>query len=158
MTDFTKLWLRAALKLLKTKCHFDFDISKLPQKAVYVANHVSYLDPIMLYAFLPGRPVFALNGHLYRRHWIRFLMRKADVIRFNPIEPSDIKKLIAKIDEGRQVVIFAEGRITENGGLMKIYEAPGLVADKSKAPLIPIWIDGRLFFKNQGASSASSVT
>ena len=69
-------------------------------------------------------------------------MRCADIIKFNPIEPSDIKKLIAKVDEGRQVVIFAEGRITENGGLMKIYEAPGLVADKSGAPLIPIWIDG----------------
>ena len=127
---------------MKAKCLFDFDVNTMPQKAVYVANHVSYLDPILLFAFLPGDPVFALNGHLYRRHWIRFLMRCADIIKFNPIEPSDIKKLIAKVDEGRQVVIFAEGRITENGGLMKIYEAPGLVADKSGAPLIPIWIDG----------------
>ena len=114
----------------------------MPKKGVYVANHVSYLDPILLFAFLPGDPVFALNGHLYRRHWISFLMSKADVIHFNPIEPGDIKKLIAKVDEGRLVVIFAEGRITENGGLMKIYEAPGLVADKSKSPIIPIWIDG----------------
>ena len=127
---------------MKTKCIFNFDVRKLPTKGVYVVNHVSYLDPIMLFAFLPGNPVFALNGHLYRRHWIRFLMGKADIVPFNPIEPSDIKKLIAKVDEGRLVVIFAEGRITEDGGLMKIYEAPGLVADKSKAPLIPVWIDG----------------
>ncbi len=142
MREFVKFCLRTVLKLMKAKCKFDFDISKLPNKGVYVANHVSYLDPILLFAFLPGNPVFALNGHLYRRHWISFLMRCADVIQFNPIEPSDIKKLIAKVDEGRQVVIFAEGRITDNGGLMKIYEAPGLVADKSGAPLIPIWIDG----------------
>lgn len=142
MKEFVKFCLRFVLKLMKAKCLFDFDVNAMPQKAVYVANHVSYLDPILLFAFLPGNPVFALNGHLYRRHWIRFLMRCADIIKFNPIEPSDIKKLIAKVDEGRQVVIFAEGRITENGGLMKIYEAPGLVADKSGAPLIPIWIDG----------------
>ena len=140
--EFVKFCLRTVLKLMKAKCKFDFDVSKLPDKGVYVANHVSYLDPILLFAFLPGNPVFALNGHLYRRHWISFLMRCADVIQFNPIEPGDIKKLIAKVDEGRQVVIFAEGRITDNGGLMKIYEAPGLVADKSGAPLIPIWIDG----------------
>ncbi|MBQ8670910.1 MAG: AMP-binding protein [Alphaproteobacteria bacterium] len=127
---------------MKAKCIFNFDVSKLPTKGVYVVNHVSYLDPILLFAFLPGNPVFALNGHLYRRHWISFLMQRADVIQFNPIEPGDIKKLIAKVDEGRLVVIFAEGRITEDGGLMKIYEAPGLVADKSKAPLIPVWIDG----------------
>ena len=140
--DFARFCLRAMLRLLKTRCIFNFDVSKLPSKGVYVVNHVSYLDPILLFAFLPGNPVFALNGHLYRRHWIRFFMQRADIIKFNPIEPTDIKKLIAKVDEGRLVVIFAEGRITENGGLMKIYEAPGLVADKSKAPLIPVWIDG----------------
>ncbi len=142
MKEFVRFCLKFVLKLMKTKCIFNFDVNKLPKKGVYVVNHVSYLDPIMLFAFLPGNPVFALNGHLYRRHWISFLMRKADVVHFNPIEPSDIKKLIAKVDEGRLVVIFAEGRITEDGGLMKIYEAPGLVADKSKAPLIPVWIDG----------------
>lgn len=142
MKEFIRFCLRFILKLMKAKCIFNFDVKKLPTKGVYVVNHVSYLDPILLFAFLPGNPVFALNGHLYRRHWISFLMGKADVIHFNPIEPSDIKKLIAKVEEGRLVVIFAEGRITEDGGLMKIYEAPGLVADKSKAPLIPVWIDG----------------
>ena len=69
-------------------------------------------------------------------------MRTADVMLFNPIEPGDIKELIAKVDSGRRCVIFAAGRITESGGLMKIYEAPGLVADKSKAPIIPVWING----------------
>lgn len=142
MKEFVRFCLRMVLRLMKAKCIFEFDVNNLPKKGVYVVNHVSYLDPILLFAFLPGNPVFALNGHLYRRHWISFLMGRADVIKFNPIEPSDIKKLIAKVDEGRLVVIFAEGRITENGGLMKIYEAPGLVADKSKSPIIPVWIDG----------------
>ena len=132
MKEFVRFCLKFILRLMKTKCILNFDIDKLPKKGVYVVNHVSYLDPIMLFAFLPGDPVFALNGHLYRRHWISFFMSKADVIPFNPIEPGDIKKLIAKVDEGRLVVIFAEGRITEDGGLMKIYEAPGLVADKLK--------------------------
>ena len=140
--EFVRFCLRTVLRLMKAKCIFEFDVNNLPKKGVYVVNHVSYLDPILLFAFLPGNPVFALNGHLYRRHWISFLMGRADIIKFNPIEPSDIKKLIAKVDEGRLVVIFAEGRITENGGLMKIYEAPGLVADKSKSPIIPVWIDG----------------
>ena len=130
---------------MQVKCIFAFDEQKLPQKAVFISNHVSYLDTMLLYAFLPGDPVFALNGHLYRRKWIRFLMKTADIMLFNPIEPSDIKELIAKVDSGRQCVIFAEGRMTENGGLMKIYEAPGLVADKSKAPVIPIWISGPQF-------------
>lgn len=127
---------------MKVRYTITFDEKNLPTKAVYISNHVSYLDPIILFAFLPGNPIFALNGHLYRRKWIRFLMKTADIMLFNPIEPGDIKELIAKVDSGRRCVIFAEGRMTENGGLMKIYEAPGLVADKSKAPVIPVWISG----------------
>lgn len=80
-------------------------------------------------------------------------MKTADIVCFNPIEPGDIKNLIAKVSENRLCVIFAEGRITENGSLMKIYEAPGLVADKSKSPIIPIWITGpqySFFSKTKG--------
>lgn len=142
LRNFVRFCLRGFFRCLKVKCKINFDEASLPQKAVYVSNHVSFLDPVLLFAFLPGDPVFALNGHLYRRKWIRFFMKTADVVLFNPIEPMDIKDLIAKVDSGRKVVIFAEGRVTENGGLMKIYEAPGLVADKSKAPIVPIWIDG----------------
>ena len=142
MRDIVRFCLRTFFTVMKVRCQIAFDENKLPAKAVYVSNHVSFLDPLLLFAFLPGNPIFALNGHLYRNKWIRLFMRTADIMPFNPIEPSDLKELIAKVDSGRCCVIFAEGRITENGGLMKIYEAPGLVADKSGAPIVPVWING----------------
>lgn len=142
MRKFIRFCLKTVFTVFKVRCSIEFDERNMPRKGVYVANHVSFLDPVLLFAFLPGDPVFALNGHLYRNRLIRFLMRTADVMPFNPIEPGDIKELIAKVDGGRLCVIFAEGRMTESGGLMKIYEAPGLVADKSGAPLIPVWIEG----------------
>ena len=142
LRNFVRFCLRNFFKLFKVRCRIQFDEKNLPLKGVYVSNHVSFLDPVLLFAFLPGDPLFALNGHLYRCKLVRFLMKTADICLFNPIEPGDIKDLIAKVDSGRLVMIFAEGRVTENGGLMKIYEAPGLVADKSKAPIIPIWING----------------
>ena len=142
MKNFVRFCLRTFFYVFKVRCKFQFDLKKLPKKGVYVSNHVSYLDPILLFAFLPGNPIFALNGHLYRRPFIRFLMKTADIMEYNPIEPADLKELINKVNDNRLVVIFAEGRITETGGLMKIYEAPGLLADKTKAPIIPIWIEG----------------
>ncbi|MBQ8465878.1 MAG: AMP-binding protein [Alphaproteobacteria bacterium] len=142
MQNFVRFCLRCVFRLFKVRFRLQFKEKKIPGRGVYVSNHVSYLDPVLLFAFLPGNPVFALNGHLYRNKLIRFFMKTADIVPFNPIEPGDIKNLIAKVSEGRLCVIFAEGRITENGSLMKIYEAPGLVADKSKSPLIPIWING----------------
>ena len=142
MKDFVRFCLRLFFRCFKVRCHIGFNEKHLPKKGVYVSNHVSFLDPVLLFAFLPGNPVFALNGHLYRKRWIRFFMRTADIVPFNPIEPGDLKKMIATVDSGRLCVVFAEGRVTENGGLMKIYEAPGLLADKAKAPIIPVWING----------------
>ncbi len=142
MKNFVRFCLRAIFKLFKVKFNIEFDIKKLPKKGVYVANHVSFLDPVLLFAFLPGEPIFALNGHLYRCGLIRFLLKTAKVVEFNPIDPTDIKNLITEVNKNKLCVIFAEGRMTENGGLMKIYEAPGLVADKSKSPIIPVWIEG----------------
>ena len=142
MKNFVRFCLRTFFYIFKVRCNIKFDLKKLPTKGVYVSNHVSYLDPLLLFAFLPGNPIFALNGHLYRRRFIRFLMKTAEIVEYNPIEPADLKELINKVNNNRLVVIFAEGRITESGGLMKIYEAPGLLADKTKAPVIPVWIEG----------------
>jgi len=142
LKNFVRFCLRTFFYVFKVRCNIKFDLDKLPKKGVYVSNHVSYLDPVLLFAFLPGNPVFALNGHLYRRRFIRFLMKTADIMEYNPIEPADLKELISKVNNDRLVVIFAEGRITESGGLMKIYEAPGLLADKTKSPVIPVWIEG----------------
>lgn len=145
MRNFVRFFLRLVFTILKVRCNIQFDPNKLPTKAVYISNHVSFLDPILLFAFLPGDPIFALNGHLYRSKWVRFFLRTADVMPFNPIEPADLKEMIAKISSGRRFVVFAEGRMTDNGGLMKIYEAPGLAADKSGALVVPVWINGPQF-------------
>ena len=73
LQNFVKFCLRVFFRVFKVRCSIQFDEKKLPKKGVYVSNHVSFLDPILLFAFLPGNPVFALNGHLYRCKWIRFL-------------------------------------------------------------------------------------
>lgn len=140
--NFRKKILKIIFTFLKVRYKINFDIKDLPEKAIFISNHVSFLDPILLYAFLPGNPFLALNSYLLRKKWVRFFLKGADIIEFNPIDPTSLKEVLAKIEEGRRCFMFPEGRLTKSGGLMKIYEAPGIIADKAEAVIVPVWIDG----------------
>ena len=142
MRDVVRFILRCFFKTFKVRFEMRFDISELPTKGVYISNHVSWVDPIVLFAFLPGNPVFALHGQLYRNYWVRLLMKTADIMEYGNLDVPDLKNLIATVNSGRLCMIFPEGRMTTNGNIMKIYESAGLLADKTDAPVIPIWING----------------
>ena len=142
MRNVIRFLLRCFFRLFKVRFEMRFDVAQLPQKGVYISNHVSWVDPIVLFAFLPGNPVFALHGQLYRNYWVRLFLKTADVVKHDNIDVPDLKNLISIVNSGRLCLIFPEGRMTTNGNIMKIYESAGLLADKTDAPVIPIWING----------------
>jgi acyl-[acyl-carrier-protein]-phospholipid O-acyltransferase/long-chain-fatty-acid--[acyl-carrier-protein] ligase len=134
--------LQQFFKLLRVSCNSQIPLQEIPSKAIFVANHVSFLDPILAYAFLPQDTILVLNSFLLRRKYIRFLLRGARVIEFNPIDPKSIREVLQELEQGQRCLIFPEGRLTKSGSLMKIYEAPGILADKADAPIVPVWISG----------------
>lgn len=112
------------------------------KRAVIVANHISYLDSALLTVYLPGKLIFAINTHVAQKFWVRPFLT---VVKAYPIDTSNAsatRSLIAEVKKNRKIVIFPEGRISITGSLMKIYEGPGMIADKSKAVILPIRIDG----------------
>jgi acyl-[acyl-carrier-protein]-phospholipid O-acyltransferase/long-chain-fatty-acid--[acyl-carrier-protein] ligase len=115
---------------------------KAGPRAVIVGNHVSLLDPPLLAAFLPGRPMFAVNTQVAKWWWLRPFLKLVDAFPLDPTNPYSIKSLIRKVEEDRHIVIFPEGRLTATGNLMKIYDGPGLIADKADAMILPVRIDG----------------
>lgn len=110
--------------------------------AVVVVNHVSFLDGLLLAAFLPGKPTFAVNTHIAKAWWVKPFLPLFDAFPVDPTNPMAAKAMVKAVREGRTLVIFPEGRITVTGALMKIFDGPGMVADKADAPIIPVRIDG----------------
>lgn len=112
------------------------------RRAVIVSNHVSYLDPALLAAFLPGRPIFAVNLFVAQWWWVKPFLKMVEFFPLDPSNPYSLKGLIKKVAEDNRVVIFPEGRLSETGALMKIYDGPGMIADKTDAMILPIRLDG----------------
>ncbi len=111
-------------------------------RAVVVVNHVSFLDAVLLATFLPVKPLFAINTQIADAWWMKPFLRLVDAFPMDPTNPMATKSLIKAVREDRHCVIFPEGRITVTGALMKVYEGPGMIADKADAMLVPIRIDG----------------
>lgn len=111
-------------------------------RVLVVANHASFLDGILLGAFLPDELTFAVNTHIARRRRFKAILSLVKTFPMDPTRPLTARSLIRFMQQERKAVIFPEGRITVTGSLMKIYDGAGMVADKSGASILPIRIDG----------------
>lgn len=110
-----------------------------------VANHVSFLDGALLWAFLPGRVRFAISTLHARTWWIKPIVRLTGLFPLDQLNPMALKGFIEQLKAGATMGIFPEGRITRTGGLMKIYQGPATAADHADADILPIHIEGAQF-------------
>lgn len=112
------------------------------KRVLIVANHTSFLDPLLLWVFLPDDITFAINTQISQRWWLRPFLGLSQVFPMDPTHPLSLKDLVHHLQHDTKTVIFPEGRITVTGSLMKIYDGTGMVADRSEAAVLPIRIDG----------------
>ena len=118
---------------------------KAGKRTVIVANHLSYLDPALIASYIPENIKFAVNLTVAKEWWVKPFLK---IVKTYPIEsnsPMAIKSLIAEVKKDQKIAIFPEGRTSLTGSLMKIYEGPGMIADKAGATLLPIRVDGTQF-------------
>ena len=127
---------------------YDVDVRDLEnyeqngENYIIVANHTSFLDAALIYAFIPYNLTFAINTQVAKTWYVRILKRFVTMFPMDPGNPLSLRGLIKRVEAGETVVIFPEGRITVTGALMKIYQGPGLIALKSSAKVLPINIYG----------------
>lgn len=118
--------------------HFD----EAGKRVLIVANHLSFLDAVLIALFLPEKPMFAVNSFISQRWYFKPFLALVKAFPLDPTNPMATKAIINEIKKDRKCVIFPEGRITVTGSLMKVYEGPGMIADKANAMILPIRIDG----------------
>lgn len=121
------------------------NLAQAGERSILVINHQSFLDGCLVAAFVPGDLVFAIDTEQARRFW--FLKYVIDIFPIDPGSPMAIRAMVKAVREGRRLAVFPEGRITLTGALMKIYDGPGMIADRADAAIVPVRIDGLQFHK-----------
>lgn len=110
--------------------------------ALIVANHVSRVDGLFLYLFLPEIPTFVVDPSIPRKTFVQRCLRLVKTFEMDPANPLALKGLVKTLKEQQLVAIFPEGRVTNTGSLMKAYDAPVLAADLAGATLLPVALEG----------------
>lgn len=140
---FIKTVLRRVLTVLfRIEVNGLENYDRAGEPLLVVANHTSFLDALLLAVFLPDDLTFAIDTHIAKKPWVKPFITFVRVFPMNPTNPLSVKALIRYLRDGNRAVIFPEGRITVTGSLMKIYDGTGLVADRAKAQVLPVRIDG----------------
>ena len=141
--DITKSIVRVVLRILyRVEVEGIEHVRAALPHAVIAANHASFLDGLLLGAFLPGDPIFAVDTHIAQRWWAKPFLAVVHAFPVDPTNPLSIRAMIRAVEQGSACIIFPEGRITTTGSLMKVYEGPAVIAERTKAALVPVRIEG----------------
>lgn len=137
-----------------------YDVHHIPETgpALLVANHVSWLDGILI-LLTSSRPIRMVAFADYiKGGFVGWLARLFDII---PIRSGDGPRALLQslntardaLNAGELVCIFAEGQITRTGQLLKFERGLVKILKGTTAPVVPVYLDelwGSIFSYDRG--------
>ena len=128
--------------VFKVQVHGLENLEKAGKRALIITNHMSYIDVLLISAFVKRKIVFAINEKLMNKKMVRFITSLVEVRPLDPVSPMAVKAMVEELREDQLCMIMTEGIIADGNTRMKIYEGPAMMAYKGEAPIVPIRIDG----------------
>lgn len=124
---------------------------------IYMANHVSNLDPPLLIPLLPGTPSVMLKSELMKIPVLGPAMRMA---RFVPVERDggragavrSAKVAVEVVASGLSMLIFAEGTRSRDGRLQPFKAGPFHLSQSTGAPIVPVVLHGTQRMMRKGSA------
>ncbi len=121
----------------------------IPDKggALFVCNHVSFVDALLLIASTDRRVRFMMFADYYELPYVKPFARILGVIPISSaLRPRDLLKSLHTAGEairsGEVVCIFAEGQITRIGQLLPFRRGMEQIMRDVEAPIVPVALDG----------------
>jgi acyl-[acyl-carrier-protein]-phospholipid O-acyltransferase/long-chain-fatty-acid--[acyl-carrier-protein] ligase len=108
-----------------------------------VPNHVSWLDWLFLYVLLDDDWKFVTSSTTAQKTVLhRWMMLNRRTFPVNTTSPYAVREMAEYLERGGRLVLFAEGRISTTGGLMKLFEGTGFLIRKTNAAVVTCYLRG----------------
>lgn len=116
------------------------NFKKAKGATLIIANNNSFLDPLILGTYLPKDVMFLVDSNIAKRFWVRQALKFVNHLAVDNTNPMALKTILNELKKGKKIVLFPEGRMNTTGATMKIYKGPAMLAEKSGAQILPIYI------------------
>lgn len=112
--------------------------------ALIIANHVSYLDPVLIGVAARRRLSYLARKTLFDNPLFAFLINSLNAVPIDQdgVGKEGIKTILSQLRAGRAVVVFPEGERTADGMLAKLKPGISLLIKRVEAPIIPVGLAG----------------
>lgn len=123
---------------------FGYENMPTSGSVLLMMNHASYFDPIFIGAAVKRNLHYMARSTLFKPGFIRWFLLNMNAFPVNLGSPDRlaIKKALKILDEGKVLLIFPEGTRTIDGNLQKAQDGVGFIAYRTKARVIPVYLDG----------------
>ncbi len=136
-------WILRVILIFLLRPYFRLEVKgkhNIPKKTnfIIVANHASFVDPLVAIAAVPRKIYCVASRFLYKMWWISWFLILTETF---PSGRSSIKAL-ELVEKNRNVGLFPEGGCTRDGRLRKFRRGAALLALKTGRPILPCAILG----------------
>lgn len=137
--------------ILRVLCRLLFSIKlyglkNIPQKGSFImaSNHVSYLDPVIVGAFVPRELNYIARRSLFKNKFFGWYLKKIRAIPMDrsALAYSGMKEVIKRIRKGEPVVIFPEGTRSNGSFFLEPERGAAYLALKFNLPVVPVYVKG----------------
>ena len=142
--NFWRALLRVSMPIVFKTRVFNRHYEPATGGVVYICNHQSFLDP-MLMAFGLRRPVNFMARHtLFEIPGFKQLIESVDTF---PVDRDSsgmggLKEAMRRVKRGCQVAVFAEGTRTYDGKIQPFMPGVALLSQRGADWTVPVVIDG----------------
>src|SRR3954470_22771249 len=138
-----KRFLRLLVRLLFRFRTFNEAALQTPGPVLLIPNHVSWVDWLFMMVVVEDDWKCVVSSTSAETSWVhRKIMINKRTFPIDTSSPYAVKRMAEFLERGGRLVLFAEGRLSRTGTLMKLFDGTGFLLHKTHAKVITCYLRG----------------